>query len=142
MMPRWTDLAKRGRDESGAALAETAIVLGVLVLLTFGAMEFGWLFFRMQQISEAARAGVRNGVLESSNNGSITGVVDSLMSDFGMSGHSVSVSADVTGLALGQIFTVYVTVPYSNVDLLGLSFLPLPDTLSASASMAKERAGP
>ena len=46
----------------GLAVVEMAIVLPLLILLTFGMIEYGWLFLRSQEISNAARQGARIGV--------------------------------------------------------------------------------
>src|SRR5205814_10356923 len=44
---------------SGAALVELAIALPILLLLTLGSIEYGWVFLRVSPINQAARQGVR-----------------------------------------------------------------------------------
>jgi len=55
------------RDERGAALVEFAIVIPLLLLLTFGIVEFGMAFNAASSVSEATRAGGRTGAILSSD---------------------------------------------------------------------------
>ena len=60
------------------------------------------------------------------------------MAGMGGSGYVVTISpADVSLMNLGETLTVSVSVPYANIDL-GIPFVPVPATLEASVSMAKE----
>ncbi len=131
----------RIRDERGLALIETAIVILLLVFVTFAIMEFGWLFHRIQQINNGAREGVRQAVLPDHTAGDAIAVVNQLMTEFDIAGANVSVSpSNVEDLESGDLITVTVEVPVSNVMLTGL-FLNqtfLGSTLSTSATMAKE----
>jgi hypothetical protein len=47
------------RDERGAALVETALVLGLLLMLAIGALEFGLAFRDWLSVSSATREGAR-----------------------------------------------------------------------------------
>lgn len=132
------------KDERGLELVETAILLTLLMLLTFGVMEYSWMFFRMQQLSNAARVGVRHAILPDSSNLSTSTKVDSMMSSWGMggSGYSVvitgSTSNDVSALGTGDLVTVAVSVYYSSVELLGMTLFPTPPEIRGTATMAKE----
>jgi Flp pilus assembly protein TadG len=53
------ELMKRLHDERGQTMVEFAIVLPVLCLLLFGAIQFGILFNNYVTITDAARAGAR-----------------------------------------------------------------------------------
>jgi len=59
-------------------------------------------------------------------------------SGMGGSGYILTITPGVSGLPAGQNITVEISVPYGNVKLLGLSFLPAPSSLTASVTMAKE----
>jgi Flp pilus assembly protein TadG len=121
----------------GLALVETAIVFPLLLLLTLGVIQYSWLFLKAQQITNAARCGARVGIV----GGDITGTVDTLMIAAGMSkiksGYTVS---SVLGSDSGDPVTVTVTVPDAKkVALINAkNFLPLPASLHASVTMAKE----
>ena len=49
--------------QSGLATIEMAMVLPLLMLLTLGVIEYGWMFLKSQQITNAARQGARAGAL-------------------------------------------------------------------------------
>ena len=134
-------LSKRLRDERGLALIETALVILLLLFVTFAMMEFGWLFHRIQQINNGAREGVRIAVLPDKTAADGVNAVNALMTQFGITGAVVTVNpADTSDLNSGDLITVTVQVPVSNVMLTGL-FLDagfLGQSLSTSATMAKE----
>ena len=48
----------------GAALVEAAILLPILVLLTFGAIEYGLIYRDELRLATAARSGARIGVAD------------------------------------------------------------------------------
>ncbi len=132
---------RRLRDERGLALVETAIVILLLLFITFAMMEFSWLFHRIQQINNGAREGARLAVLPDRTAGEAIARVNTLMAGFGIAGATVTVNpADTSNLASGALIKVTVKVPVRNVMLTGLflaqSFLG--GNLSTSATMAKE----
>lgn len=132
-------LKKRLQEKRGLATIEMAIVIMLLLLLTFAVMEYGWMFFRMQQVTNTARSGVRMAVLPDSTVGDVQGVVDGMAGQFDLTGHSYTMTpGGIDTLESGDLITVLVEVPYANVQLTGLSFFPLPDTLRGRATMAKE----
>jgi Flp pilus assembly protein TadG len=49
-------------DRKGASAIEFAIILPVLVLLLFGALEYGLLIYNQQVITNACREGTRAGI--------------------------------------------------------------------------------
>ncbi|MDI6451680.1 TadE/TadG family type IV pilus assembly protein [Anaerobaca lacustris] len=52
--------AYKGRQRyRGTALAEAAIVLMLLLLVTLGALQYGWAFYCLQRATNAARHGAR-----------------------------------------------------------------------------------
>ena len=52
---------RREQGERGASLVEAAIVVPLIILLGFGAIEFGFLFLDFLNVSGAAREGARVG---------------------------------------------------------------------------------
>ena len=61
----WARLARRSRrDERGSALVEAAIILPVIALLTFGAIDFGIGFNQKAGLDSAVRSGARVGATE------------------------------------------------------------------------------
>lgn len=58
---RWISVRRRARSERGASLVEAALVVPLLILLAFGAAEFGFVFLDFLNVSSAAREGARVG---------------------------------------------------------------------------------
>jgi Flp pilus assembly protein TadG len=50
---------KRHRRSRGVVLAEAAIVMMLLCLVTLGALQYGWFFYCLHTASNAARQGAR-----------------------------------------------------------------------------------
>ena len=122
------------KGKHGMALVELAIVIMLIMIVTFGAMEYGWLFFQMHQINNASRAGAREGVLPDSSNGAVGQVVAEAL---GQTPDGLAIEpGDVSALDAGDLVRVTVTLNY--VPLVGLPFLPTPNELQASVAMAKE----
>ncbi|MGZ5385058.1 MAG: TadE/TadG family type IV pilus assembly protein, partial [Acidimicrobiia bacterium] len=62
MKKRYTlSLRRRAGSERGASLLEAALVAPLLILLAFGAAEFGFVFLDFLNVSSAAREGARVG---------------------------------------------------------------------------------
>ena len=119
---------------------EAALVFPLLLLLTLGLMELGWMILKSHQIANAARNGARIGVRIDATNADVQQAVDSLMAAAGMadSGYAVTlVPADVSQMNGGEQLTVTLTVLYENIDL-GMPLVPTPTALEASVTMAKE----
>lgn len=131
---RWVDRANR-RQSRGAALVEMAIALLVLIPLTFGLLEWGWILFKLAQVNQAARHGARVAVRPAADDAEVNAAVADIMSGAGMStGYTVA----ITGISseVGQPVAVQVDVDYSTIDLIGL--VPTPESLTGRAVMAKE----
>lgn len=125
----------------GLAILEITLVILMMLLVTFGAIEYAWMFLKVGEITNAARAGARIAVLPDSTATEVNNAIDSLLATAGMGSSSYVVTftpADLTTLDVGDPLEVDIDVPYTNVTILGLSFLPVPTTLNASVTMAKE----
>ncbi len=133
----------RFRNRRGVSLVEMALVLPLLLLLSFGIIEYGWMFLKAEQISNAARSGARYAVTPGVNSvaqvtGSGSPAVNILtLANIPVTSSTISVPTGVTP-GTGNPVTVQVSVPYSSLALTGLSLIPTPLTLSASVTMAKE----
>lgn len=121
----------------GLSTVEMAITLPILFLVTLAAIEYGWMFLKAQEIANAARQGARVGATPDATAGDVTDAVGAVMASADLSGYSTAISPGV-GIDSGETLTVTVSVPYAEVSLLGTPFIPTPESLSASTSMAKE----
>ena len=129
------------KARTGLATVEAAIVFPLLVLLTMGLIEYGWMFLKAQQTTHAARRGARVAVRADGTNEEVQAAISSLMESAGMgsSGYVVSITpGDVSAIPATETVTVQVSVPYTNVTLAGTPIVPVPSTLNASVTMAKE----
>jgi len=125
----------------GAAAVEAAIILPLLLLITFAVIEYGWLFLKSQQITNAARNGARvairyvPGEICADTTARAKAQIDDLMAKARISGYSVNVICPPN---VGDPLTVTVSVPSANVDIVNYSLLPRPTNIRASVTMAKE----
>ena len=137
----------RLRNQRGAAVLEMAIVVLLILYLTFGAMEYGFLFYREHQITNAARSGVRLAVLPYSTLTQVQTYVGTMMTQHGFASgdYTVTVSSGGTTLTdisldaigVGDPLQLNISVPYEKAGL-KIGLVPTPSTLQASATMAKE----
>ncbi len=133
-----------GRDKakrSGVVTVEVALIVPILLLLMFGLIEYGWMFLKSQEITNAARRGARVAVRADATNSDVTAAIAQVMSDadLGDSGYQVTITpADISAAATGDVITVEITLPYGNVSLAGSPIVPTPEDIDATASMAKE----
>ncbi len=70
----------RSRARRGAAIIETIFVMSLLLMLSFGAAEYGYFFFVKNILAGAARDGVRAAIPSSATNSSVTTAVAAAMS--------------------------------------------------------------
>ena len=119
------------RTQRGQALAETGIVIVLLVTMAMGIIEFGRAWLIANMITHAARDGARMAAVPASNrdgSGMITdtsAIVNQVLSDIGTvvptSGFTVSVAQTmIGGIPMVQL-TVTGTVNYV-FNLVGTSF--------------------
>ena len=121
----------RRRGEEGAAAVEFAIVVVLLLMLTFGAAEFGWMFYQIYEVNNAARGGAREAAVSGGDVGvfvrdNFNDAYDVLTEDAGNS---------------GQMVRVTVSAPYTSLTGLTTWLFSedgAPAELSASVTMAKE----
>ena len=134
-------MARMKSRERGVALIELALVLPLLLLLTFGVIEYGWVFTNTAELTNAARNAARLGVRPNVTSAQVTASIDDLLGLTGLAEAPYEVTltpAEVADLLPGQTFTVRITVPYSEVELIGFPLIPTPTNLRAQVTMAKE----
>jgi len=128
------------KRRSGIAAIEMALLLPLLLTLVFGMIEYGSLFWRAQQVANAARNGARRGIMAGATASNVTTAVDQTMLAAGMGTTNYTVvqsPANPASLASGGAFTVTVTVPYVDIKLTGFP-VPTPTQVVRSVTMAKE----
>jgi Flp pilus assembly protein TadG len=135
--------------QKGAEIVEFALVLPLLLLILFGIMEFGIVFFDKAIITNASREGARAGVVSRSpvlSNDDITTIVNNYsvgLVSFSSSVASPVVTVTTTTIAAEQFLTVKVEYSYTFLVLGNLMSLFIPSfsnpiVLSASTVMRYE----
>ena len=124
----------------GVTSVEAAIVFPLLLVLTFGVIEYGWLFLKAQQITNATRYGARLAILQSATRAGVEAAVINLLTSGGIQVASIE-DIDIANIsaAPGSPVTVQVTVPCDqNLLIMNIPFLPKPATVGALVTMSKE----
>jgi Flp pilus assembly protein TadG len=115
----------------GGSLIETAICLGILLNLTFGAVEFGYYFYVKNMLDGAAREGCRAGIPPSAgSNTVVTSAVTGALTTCNFPNGCVTTAVtdtsnnaiDVSTVAVGTQIQVKVTATWS---VIGAGFRPL-----------------
>jgi Flp pilus assembly protein TadG len=124
----------------GTSALEMSVVLLILMYITLGAVEYGWLFLKQEQITNAAREAARLAITPSATNSSVSAEIGTLMSSYGLanSGYTSSLPSNVATVSVGSTLSVGISVTYSNIEITHFSMLPLPSTVSATVTMVKE----
>ena len=134
------------RDRSGTTIAETAVVLPVFFIILFGIFEFGHVYLTIHTLNAAARRAARLGISETSS----TTAVKTLAKDIvgasmdktkatvlvknGSTFDAANVNASTINYSTlpdielstaerRQLFIVRISVPYSDVAILGPKWL-------------------
>jgi Flp pilus assembly protein TadG len=143
----------RPRVRGGAILIEATLVLLVLVMLTFGGIEFGYFIYVKQTLSSAARAGAREAILADATSTSVSTKVQALMTTLTSNGNALTASDytlnvydDTSGggstttpdaIPADHDVKVEVIVPWSTVGFTGL-VMNAEANVKASIVMRKE----
>jgi len=125
---------RRNGHRAGTTVVEAAIVLPVLLLLTLGAIEYGWLFLNVQWITNAARQGARIAAPAGATAQNGIDAIDALLTGLPVASRSVEVVA-------GNPTVVVATVTMNSKDVVVVNapaLFPVPTTLRARVTMAKE----
>ena len=123
----------------GAAAVEFALVVSLLFMLLIGLIDYGWIFLKVQQITQAARAGVRAAVVADSTTATVESTINAWMAQAGIATFTyILTPANVSEVSAGSPIKVEITVPTNQLALIRTSLIPVPDKLHAAASMAKE----
>jgi Flp pilus assembly protein TadG len=118
----------------GAAAVEMAVVTPLLLTMLFGIIEFGYAFTVRQSLVTAAREGARIAALPGSSNADIQARINEYLNPLSLNATTTLTRATVDN----PTERVSVTVPYSQVSLLGGYFGSTNFNLGATCSMRKE----
>lgn len=127
------------RRRRGAAAVEFALVAVPLFLLLIGLVDYGWLYLKTEQLTQAARAGARAAIVADATNGKVSSTVSAWMTQSGMATYTVTTTPDdVSTVPAGTAIKVDIKVLTSNLALVNAAIVPVPGEIHGIASMAKE----
>ena len=129
---------RKSRTRKGAAVAELAVCLPVIVLLVLGAIECCTMIFLRQSLHIAAYEGVRVAISQDADSTAIWSRCQEVITERRINGSGVLVTPNDVGLvARGTPIEVEVTAPCATNNALPLQFFGS-RLMSAGATMNKE----
>jgi hypothetical protein len=141
------DMRTRLRNERGAALLETAITVPIILLIAVGIFEFGRAYQTQQVLTNAAREGARQAVIEGVSDAQVTSIVRNYLTGGGLTAVDPAIDHMVSlvggGCPCGSRVTI--TYPFNFIVLQPVARLVVrsstagaPITMQASALMRNE----
>ena len=129
------------RREDGAAALEFGLVVPVIIMMIFGIIQYGYMFWSLQTAAATAREAARQLIVGTDESCTLTNAV--AMADGPALGSAAPVATPVYHDGSGNVVAdpveggiVTVTVSFQTLDM-GIPFLPVPDhanvTQAASA---------
>ena len=106
---------RTGARRRGNAVLDAALVLPLLISLTFGTVEYGYFFFLKHSIQGAAREGCRVGILSTATNTQVTQAAAASLYAAGLNSSQTTLDAkytctttpaNVSGQSAGTTITV------------------------------------
>ena len=131
---------RKGKRSRGTAVVEAALVMPILLLVTFGAIKYGWLFLKAQQITNAARYGARMAALPDVEDDAVkTSIIELLdKANIIVNVDEITIEPVVLPLDARLAVNVHISIPSDRVDILDVSLLPKVGNIGASVTMAEE----
>lgn len=129
----------------GLEAVEAAIVFPMILFFTVGVLVFGLIFFRIHQLTNAARAGVRVAIIHDKTEADLigtSGIITQTLTNAGIAVYDTP--AIVWGTNPGDPVTVTISTDLGNIcpvpipTLFGMSPLDMKKKITVSATMAKE----
>ena len=122
-------LRRRLRSERGAELVETALTLPLILLVVIGIIEFGFVFQKLEVVTNAAREGAR--VLVLPNFGPADAIarmeqyleaagLDPDLAEFPTAGDLAPIEEDLDGTNCVSVVNVWVKYPHQAPFLAGI----------------------
>jgi Flp pilus assembly protein TadG len=133
------------RAHRGTSVVELALAMTLLLYVVLGAVEYGYLFLRQQQITNAARQGARLAATPDATSTTVGSQIDTLMTAYGMPKGTYHYTTTLTPTNIqpgtGNTLTVQISINYAgknNLAIVNSSLCPIPATLTAAVTMEKE----
>lgn len=139
-VPRQDGGKRRGR--SGASAVEFAMIAPVFVALVLAQVESSRLGMVSQMMTTAAREGCRVAVIDGNTLADVQARVNSILNPSGITPTLFTVTCTGTTTwdqaPMGTPITVSLSIPYTQVSLLGSPFFLKDAVINASATLSSE----
>ena len=116
----------RGRmlKRRGGSMLELVLLLPILLMLSFGVVDYGYYFYLKNTLQGAAQAGARAAIPGAATNANVTTAVSNILTAAGLSSSNYTVTlspTDVSTATAGSTVTVTITCTWANVGTRALS---------------------
>jgi Flp pilus assembly protein TadG len=105
-------------------MLELMLVLPILLMLSFGVVDYGYYFYLKNTLQGAAQAGARSAVPATATNASVTTAVANILTAAGLASSSYTVTlnpSDISTAVAGSTVTVTINCTWANVGTHALS---------------------
>jgi Flp pilus assembly protein TadG len=133
------------RSRRGVAVLETALVMGILIMLSFGTAEYGYFFFVKNTLAGAARDGARAAIPSSAANSDVITAISIVMTaaHIPSTNYTVTLSpSDISTATSGMPVTVTITCTWGIVGVtplpVAMGGIPSTKQVTGVAVMRKE----
>ncbi len=136
------------RPRGGAAVLEMTFVMFLLLVLSFGMVEFGHFFYIKHNLQAAAREGARAGIVPSATNQNVTDAVNASMLLAGLTPAQFTVqitntatppvAIDVATATPGTSVKVTVSCTWGTVGVRPMAIMPANRSVVGATVMRKE----
>ena len=126
----------RKLNERGAAAAEFALLLPVLLMILFGIIEFGMIMYGREVVTNAAREGARAGIVQGPpkrTEGEIIAIANTYLTATGINPTDVTFTVAGEGLVNPNTLTVTATYLYWFLIPYIPTVVGIPDPLTITA---------
>lgn len=139
-----TRARRRHACRRGTSVLEMSLVLPLLIMLSFGVVDYGYYIYLKNTFQGAALAGARAGIPYDASNTDVANAVSASMTAAGIPSGNYTVTINptsVSGLAAGTPVTVTISAAWSAVGThaLSASWGGISDTKQVTASAAMEK---
>jgi len=122
----------------GASAVEFAIVAPLFFLLIIGIVEFGRALMVQQILTNASRVGAREAITLSTTQSEVVSAATNYASSTSVPGVNVGVSPSPSTAVAGDMVSVTVSIPYSDITWIPAPWFLSSTTLTATSAMRKE----
>lgn len=139
--------SRKGRNRRGNALLDAALVLPILLSLTFGTVEYGYFFFVKHSMQGAAREGCRVGILPTADNTQVRQAIAASLYAAGLNSSQSSLDgkytltttpSNLSGVSAGTSVTVQLDCTWGTIGVRPLGLIGTAKVVRGVTVMRRE----